>query len=245
MQRRPGRELIGPAWYERLVSGKRQIIKAMAVIRRPDGSLLVSESAEPLFQRPLGGHVEFGEYAADTIHREFGEELGQVVTDVRRLGVLENIFPWEGGTEHEVVFIFTAAFADPAAYEIEEQPILDNPERRVLWRPADAVSPPLYPAGLPALIASVAWLADVASLAGVAWLAGHGRSAARRSILVSAGSARIPQIRVARPPMTSAQRAPATCPAQPTIGPPTGVEPSQASAHRAITRPRISGLAAS
>jgi ADP-ribose pyrophosphatase YjhB (NUDIX family) len=140
------------------VSQKRQIIKAMAVIRRPrDGAMLVSEhvaGSDPPFQRPLGGHVEFGEYAQDTIHREFLEETGQVVTDVRLLGVLENIFGWRGGTEHEVVFVFTAAFADEAAYEIEEQPILDNAGRRVLWRPADAVSPPLYPAGLTELIAA-------------------------------------------------------------------------------------------
>jgi ADP-ribose pyrophosphatase YjhB (NUDIX family) len=143
------------------VGTKRQIIKAMAVIRRPrDGALLVSEHVgghsgepEPPFQRPLGGHVEFGEYAVDTIHREFFEEIGQLVTDVRLLGVLENIFPWHGHTEHEVVFIFTAAFADKAAYEIEEQPILDNAGRRVLWRAADAVSPPLYPAGLTELLA--------------------------------------------------------------------------------------------
>ena len=138
-------------------TGKRQVIKAMAVIRRPrDGALLVSESdsgPEPPFQRPLGGHVEFGEYALDTIHREFREEIGQVLTGVRRLGVLENIFGWRGGTEHEVVFIFEAAFLDAAAYEIEEQRILDNPARRVLWRAADAVSPPFYPAGLMELIA--------------------------------------------------------------------------------------------
>src|ERR1700737_1002574 len=130
----------------------------MAVIRRPrDGALLVSEhvgSREPPFQRPLGGHVEFGEYALDTIHREFLEEIAQVVTDVRLLGVLENIFPWRGETEHEVVFIFSAAFADEAAYEIEEQLIRDDtePEDRVIWRPADAVGPPLYPAGLTELI---------------------------------------------------------------------------------------------
>ena len=140
------------------VTGKRQIIKAMAVIRRPgDDALLVSEhvdSRDPPFQRPLGGHVEFGEYALDTVRREFREELGQELTDVRLLGVLENIFGWRGGTEHEVVFIFTAAFAAASAYEIEEQRILDNPDRRVLWRPADAVSPPLYPAGLTGLIAS-------------------------------------------------------------------------------------------
>ena len=139
-------------------TGKRQVIKAMAVIRRPrDGALLVSESDDPLFQRPLGGHVEFAEYALDTVHREFGEELGQALTDVRLLGVLENIFGWQGsrvGTEHEVVFIFSAAFASADAYEIEEQRILDHQERRVLWRPADAVEPPLYPKGLRELIAS-------------------------------------------------------------------------------------------
>ena len=131
------------------VTGKRQVIKAMAVVRRPrDGALLVSEpvsGSDPPFQRPLGGHVEFGEYALDTVCREFREEIGQELTDVRLLGVLENIFGWRGDTEHEVVFIFAAAFASVAAYEVQEQRILDNPDRRVLWRPADAVSPPLYP----------------------------------------------------------------------------------------------------
>ena len=140
------------------VTGKRQIIKAMTVVRRPrDGALLVSEpvsGSDPPFQRPLGGHVEFGEYALDTVRREFGEEIGQELTDVRLVGVLENIFGWRGETEHEVVFVFAAAFASAAAYEVQEQRILDNPDRRVLWRPADAVSPPLYPAGLPELIAT-------------------------------------------------------------------------------------------
>lgn len=64
----------------------------MVVIRRPrDGALLVSEEANPsgeLFHRPLGGHVEFGEYALDTVHREFGEEIGQVLTTVQLAGVL-------------------------------------------------------------------------------------------------------------------------------------------------------------
>ncbi len=127
----------------------------MAVISRPrDGALLVSEAPDGSFQRPLGGHVEFGEYAVDTLHREFGEEIGQRLTGVRLLGVLENIFPWQGGTEHEVVFIFSAAFADEAAYEIEEQVIADDtePKSRVLWRPPGAISPPLYPDGLTELI---------------------------------------------------------------------------------------------
>jgi hypothetical protein len=140
------------------VAPKRQVLKAMAVIRRPrDRAVLVSELVNPaspddVFQRPLGGHVEFGEYAADTVRREFAEEISQVLTDVTQLGVLENIFSWHGRAEHEVVFIFGAAFADPAAYGIQEQPIADSAGHRVIWRPADAVSPPLYPPGLAELI---------------------------------------------------------------------------------------------
>src|SRR6201987_2501942 len=114
--------------------------------RPPDRALLVSEqvdSRDPPFQRPLGGHVEFGEYALDTVRREFREEIGQELTGVRLLGVLENIFGWRGGTEHEVVFIFTAAFAAASAYEIEEQPILDNPGRRGRRAPPGARNPPL------------------------------------------------------------------------------------------------------
>ena len=130
----------------------------MVVIRRPrDGALLVSEEANPsgeLFHRPLGGHVEFGEYALDTVHREFREEIGQALTILRLAGVLENIFAWGGATEHEIVFVFTAAFADEAAYEIGEQTILDaRGSIRVIWRAPAAASPPLYPVGVAGMTA--------------------------------------------------------------------------------------------
>ncbi len=146
------------AWYDGLVDAKRQIVKAMAVIQRPrDGALLVSEHADPRghpFHRPLGGHVEFGEYALDTIHREFQEEIGQRLTGVRLLGVLENIFQWDEALQHEVVFMFTASFTDMAAYEILQQRILDDADggTRVIWRTRDTPSPPLYPHGLADLI---------------------------------------------------------------------------------------------
>lgn len=120
--------------------------------RRRDGALLVSEGADPSgapFHRPLGGHVEYGEYALDTVQREFHEEIGQALTGVRLAGVLENLFQWNGTTQHEVVFVFAAGFADEAAYEIPEQVIRDTPEQsRVIWRPPDAASPPLYPEGV-------------------------------------------------------------------------------------------------
>jgi ADP-ribose pyrophosphatase YjhB (NUDIX family) len=135
------------------VEAKGQVVKAMVVIRRPhDGALLVSEEANPsgeLFHRPLGGHVEFGEYALDTVHRELQEEIGQALTGVRLAGVLENIFRWGGATQHEIVFIFTAAFADEAAYQLPEQAIADDHGRaRVIWRMPEAASPPLYPVGV-------------------------------------------------------------------------------------------------
>jgi ADP-ribose pyrophosphatase YjhB (NUDIX family) len=122
----------------------------MALIRRPrDGALLVSEDVNPdgeLFHRPLGGHVELGERARVTIEREIVEEIGQALTGVRLAGVLENIFEWAGTTQHEVVFIFTADFADVAAYDVAEQTVRDSDgPTRVIWRPADATSPPLYP----------------------------------------------------------------------------------------------------
>jgi ADP-ribose pyrophosphatase YjhB (NUDIX family) len=125
----------------------------MALIRRRrDGALLVAEGLDPsgaVFHRPLGGHVELGEYAVETVQREFREEIGQVLTSVRLAGVLENIFEWDGTTQHEIVFIFTAAFADQAAYEISEQPIRDAVGNvRVIWRLPDMASPPLYPAGV-------------------------------------------------------------------------------------------------
>ncbi|HUB37920.1 MAG TPA: NUDIX domain-containing protein [Streptosporangiaceae bacterium] len=140
-------------------SERGQVVKAMAVIRRPrDGALLVSEHADPArspFQRPLGGHVELGEYAEHALRRELQEEIGQSLSDVRLLGVLENMFEWDGSLAHEIVFVFSASFEDDSAYEITEQRILDHADDDgtvVRWRAAEAVSPPLYPAGVADLI---------------------------------------------------------------------------------------------
>jgi hypothetical protein len=56
---------------------------------------------------------------------------------------------WAGATKHEIVFVFTAALANAAAYEIGEQAILDSPDRtRVIWRQPGAASAPLYPEGV-------------------------------------------------------------------------------------------------
>lgn len=137
-----------------------QVVKAMALIRRSlDGALLVSDYTGPdaaSFQRLLGGHVEFGEYAIETVRRELLDEIGQPLQDVELAGVIENHFTWKDRPQHEIVFVYHAAFADPAAYEIAEQRIRDDTGgcTRVVWRPASAVSPPLYPDGAAKLAAT-------------------------------------------------------------------------------------------
>lgn len=72
---------------------------AICVFRRGD-SILVAEGHDRVkrqtFYRPLGGRIEFGERAAETVARELREEIQQEVRDLRYLGTLENIFTYEG-----------------------------------------------------------------------------------------------------------------------------------------------------
>ena len=51
--------------------------------------------------------------------REIREELGADITDVRLLGVLENIYSKADTDWHEIVFMFEARFADASLEEAE------------------------------------------------------------------------------------------------------------------------------
>lgn len=110
------------------------------------------------FYRPLGGSIEFGERGPEAVRREFREELGVELVDVRYLATLENIFICEGQRGHEIVLLYTATLADPSLYE--QQSIEVHEEGQILtahWMPLDEFqtgSPPLYPDGLPELLAS-------------------------------------------------------------------------------------------
>jgi ADP-ribose pyrophosphatase YjhB (NUDIX family) len=132
---------------------------AICIFRRHD-RLLVFEAYDPVkdevFYRPLGGQIEFGEYSADTIHRELREEIGAEVTNLRFVAAVENIFTYDGRPGHEIVMVYTGDFVDPAFYA--RDPILvteDNGDRLLArWMPlADFDGgPPLYPDGLYALL---------------------------------------------------------------------------------------------
>jgi 8-oxo-dGTP pyrophosphatase MutT (NUDIX family) len=69
------------------------------------------------FYRPLGGRIEFGEPAHQTIAREIKEEIGAEITNIQYLFTLENIFTYNGQTGHEIVLVFDAKFIDPHFYE--------------------------------------------------------------------------------------------------------------------------------
>jgi 8-oxo-dGTP pyrophosphatase MutT (NUDIX family) len=56
------------------------------------------------FYRPLGGGVEFGETTAEAVTRELQEETGMSIEVRANLGAVENLFTFQGGAGHEVVF---------------------------------------------------------------------------------------------------------------------------------------------
>lgn len=107
---------------ERVASSKRGRVRPIAIAVIQDrGRLFVAEGHDPIkdetFYRPLGGGIEFGESAADALRREFREEMGQELAELRLLGVLENLFTFAGEPGHEIVLVFGARFADTALCE--------------------------------------------------------------------------------------------------------------------------------
>ena len=102
---------------------------ATGLVRRRDELLLMAvqdSTGQLVGWRPLGGAVEFGERAVDALKREFIEELGEPIRDLRPLCVLENLFVYDKQPGHEIVFVFDAHFQDTAAYGTQQFKFLDG-----------------------------------------------------------------------------------------------------------------------
>ena len=100
-------------------------IRPIAVcLFRNNNRILVSEGFDSIKQdyyyRPLGGGIEYGETSREAVAREIREELGAEIENVRLLGVVENIFVYQGEQGHEIVFVFDAEFADKSLYQLDE-----------------------------------------------------------------------------------------------------------------------------
>jgi 8-oxo-dGTP pyrophosphatase MutT (NUDIX family) len=96
-------------------------IRVIAIcVFRHDDKILVFEAYDTIdkkpFYRPLGGAVEFGETTKTAIKREIHEEIGLEATDLKLLGILENIFTNEGKPGHEIVYVYDGRFTDVSVY---------------------------------------------------------------------------------------------------------------------------------
>src|SRR3972149_1013216 len=105
-----------------------------------EGKLLVGEGYDEVklqsFGRPLGGTIEFGESSNKTIVREIREELGAEITHLRFLGILENIFTYNGETGHEIVLMYRGDFIDQGYYQRSPIDGIENGHPiRAIWIP--------------------------------------------------------------------------------------------------------------
>lgn len=134
--------------------------KAIAVIRDGDRIFLGfsnSKKKNEDFYTPLGGGIEHGEKSKDTVIREFDEETGLRIKNPKFLGIIENIFEWEGKPDHEIVLVYEADFADQSCYKNKKVVRYDdyNREKVALWMPIQSFLNKeniLYPNGLTELL---------------------------------------------------------------------------------------------
>ena len=116
--------------------------------------ILVAEYPEQgrFFYRPLGGTIEFGERGEAAVRREFREEIGTDLTEVRYLGMLENIYNYKEELGHEIVLAYDGRLVDENLYD---QPVIQGDELgdpfNAVWKRLDEFGPgkpPVYPDGL-------------------------------------------------------------------------------------------------
>jgi 8-oxo-dGTP pyrophosphatase MutT (NUDIX family) len=124
---------------------KPPFIRVIAIcIFRRNNRILVFEGFDAVkgspYYRPLGGGIEPGETSEAALIREIREEINQAITDLRLLGVLENIFTVEQRMGHEIVFVYDGRFCDEQIYDLASLTIQEDSGEtlRALWRDLDS-----------------------------------------------------------------------------------------------------------
>jgi 8-oxo-dGTP pyrophosphatase MutT (NUDIX family) len=131
---------------------------AICVFRHQD-RILVSEGYDSVkdqhFYRPLGGGIEFGEHSRETVCRELMEEIHvEVVREsLRYLGVVENMFIFNGAPGHEIVLIYDGTLKETRLYNRKVIRVQNANEEEIcaVWKRLDEFGEgksTLYPAGL-------------------------------------------------------------------------------------------------
>lgn len=125
---------------------------ALAIVKK-DNKVLVqvgfdSKKDEKFYRLP-GGGIEFGETGVAALHREFMEEFGSEINNIESLGVLENIFTYEGNPGHELVMVYNADLMKESLYSEKEIRILDNDSSYAIWENVDVLREShFYPDGV-------------------------------------------------------------------------------------------------
>ncbi|HDX9535848.1 TPA: NUDIX domain-containing protein [Bacillus thuringiensis] len=126
-------------------------------VLKKDSLILVEEIYDSIegsiYYRPIGGTIEYGERSIDTVKREVQEEIGATITDLKLLGIIENIFTWHNQIGHEIDFIYEARFEDVSLYNKEIiQGLEGNKKMKVVWVSIETLKcqpeRPLVPNGL-------------------------------------------------------------------------------------------------
>lgn len=136
---------------------KENAIRPLAVcIVKHEGKILAGNGfdsvKEEVFYRLLGGGIKFGERAEAALKREFQEELGTGLENVKFITTLETIFTYEGKNGHEILMVFEGDLVNTDLYEKSEIQILDSNEGGVAsWQKIDDCKNGkviLYPEGI-------------------------------------------------------------------------------------------------
>lgn len=129
---------------------------AICVFRNKD-RILVFEGYDPIkkqsFYRPLGGGIEFGEYGEEAVRREIMEELHTEIEDLSYLGMLENVFVFNGTPGHEIVMVYDGLLIDLRLYDQAVIAVIEanGEDIHAVWKNLDefgAGKSILYPVGL-------------------------------------------------------------------------------------------------
>lgn len=108
-----------------------QFIRPLAIcVFMHNDKILVCEGIDSvkneIFFRPAGGMIEFQEKAEDALRREIREETGEEITNIKYLGLIENIFTYEGKPGHEIILVYDAEFINKDIYNKEAVNITES-----------------------------------------------------------------------------------------------------------------------
>lgn len=118
-------------------SKKKIRVLALGLIRDGD-RLFLSQGKDPsteqTFYRALGGGVDWGETSLNALKREFWEEIGGELTNIKYLGCIENIFTFDNQLKHEIIQLYSCDFLDPQFYQREQIEFSEKKRRKIaLW----------------------------------------------------------------------------------------------------------------